>query len=105
MFFQIFNHTQYETTVGEARVRAAFLSMAQLLETVCEQAIVGMNAGRSLAEIVRTLHVPSALTALPYLRSRCAHIHEYEHTSNRQRTFFTQHTHVEPHMHMSLLFL
>lgn len=53
---------------GADRVKLALEETAQLLESLLDQTLELMNAGRSLDEIVHTVRAPEGLLARPYLR-------------------------------------
>jgi len=53
---------------GEAEIRVALLDTARYLESIVEQTIAGLNAGRRHDEIVASVVVPPELASKPYLQ-------------------------------------
>ncbi len=53
---------------GAARVREALLDTAAYLESLVEQTLERLNAGRTIYEILEEVRPPAALEAKPYLR-------------------------------------
>ena len=53
---------------GAARVREALLDTAEYLESLVEQTLERLNAGRTIYEILEEVRPPAALEAKPYLK-------------------------------------
>ena len=53
--------------LGEDRVQEAFSNQYSLLKGICDHAMAGMNAGKSLGELMRTVPIQKKLISLPYL--------------------------------------
>jgi glyoxylase-like metal-dependent hydrolase (beta-lactamase superfamily II) len=56
--------------IGEARCQEAFSNQATLLEGICTFTLEGINAGKSMGDIMRTVPVPQSLVSLPYLQPK-----------------------------------
>ena len=56
--------------IGEERVQEAFSNQKKLLDEICQHALNGMNAGKSLGEIMRTTPINKSLISKPYLQPK-----------------------------------
>merc|ERR1719373_1249836 len=54
--------------IGAARVKRAFTEQAEYLESICEQTLALINAGKTLNEIIHSVKVPNEYHARPYLK-------------------------------------
>ncbi len=53
---------------GKERIRMVLLNTAEALDRVVEQTLAGMNAGKTLDQLIEAFKMPQALMEKPYLR-------------------------------------